>query len=178
MGSRAVRNRRCHGTFINRIGELLAAAVVLVAASQASAESTTVKRTAKAGYETPIWVHARWDKNCEVVRPLILHLDEPPRHGIVCAKVEQITIKSIYKGAARHCIGRRISGIRVYYLSKLDYAGRDEFKYTARYLPLQRTIQINVIRADKRDRRVVPPDIAANERQEPGPIPACGALIS
>jgi hypothetical protein len=177
-----VRDRRNQGTWIGWFGRTIAAAVVLVAVAEAQAEITRpavhLKRTAKSGHETLIDGHIRWDNNCEPLRPIILHLDHPPSHGIVCAKVEQTTIKTVYKGTATHCIGRTIPGVRIVYLSKPDYVGPDEFKYTYERLGLKRTISINVVRADKSSRGAIPGDLAANEKQEPGAIPACSGLVS
>lgn len=163
-------------------GKGIAAALVLLVAGEAQAEITKpavhLKRTATSGREAPVADHIRWNDKCEPVPPIILQLDQPPSHGTVCVRVEPITIKNMFNGTAVHCIGSTIDGIRIIYLSRVGYVGPDEFKYSYQRLTLKRTVSINVVHADKGRRAATARDTAGHEKQQPGAIPACGALVS
>jgi hypothetical protein len=47
--------------------------------------------------------------NCEAAAHPAVHLDEPPRHGDVCAEIENIKIRSMYYGTQSQCIGRDVA---------------------------------------------------------------------
>jgi hypothetical protein len=126
--------------------------------------------------------HAGWNKDCEGIAPPPVLLFDPPRHGRVCVRSEQIKITSMYAGTQGQCIGRHVRGVRLIYQPEGDFAGEDSLLYAVQYPAVLRTIAVKVSVAayQAQTLNVVPSDVVAPPRQasgSPEPIPACTELL-
>ena len=157
----------------------------LVAQAQTSAER--IAKTGKAAQPILIREHAAWDEDCAGVPYPAVRLDEPPRHGAVCARVENVTVRYMYAGTVAHCVGRVVRGLRLYYFPRAGFAGSDGLQYSVRYPSAERTVAVTVTvapgQASAADANVT--DIAGplagplrEPRQKPGPVPACSEQMS
>ncbi len=124
--------------------------------------------------------HAGWNANCDAIAHPALYLDEPPRHGSVCARVEDIKISSIYVGTESQCIGRRVRGVRLVYRPDAGFIGGDGLRYAVQYPFRRRSVAVNVTVADEVPVAPVPSSMAAPPalaRQASGPMPTCTELM-
>lgn len=117
--------------------------------------------------------HAGWNRRCEAIAHPALYLAEPPSHGHVCARIEDIKISSMYLGTESQCVGHRILGVRLIYRPDPAYAGDDSLRYAAQYPGALRAfkVRIAVTAPGSVHSGIVAP--VSQERQSPGPVPAC-----
>ena len=98
---------------------------------EALAQEEQLSKTGQAGQLILIREHAGWNRNCEAIAHPALYLSEPPRHGQICARIENIKISSMYVGTESQCIGRLVRGVRLIYRPDAAYAGDDSLRYAA-----------------------------------------------
>jgi hypothetical protein len=153
----------------------------LVAQAQTSAER--IAKTGKAEQPILIREHAAWDEDCAAVPYPAVRLDEPPRHGALCARIENVTVRYMYAGSVPHCVGHVVRGVRLYYFPRAGFAGSDGLQYSVRYPSADRTVAVTVTvapgQASTADTKIT--DIASplrEPRQQPGPVPACSEQVS
>lgn len=147
---------------------------------EALAQEEQLSKAGQAGQLILIREHAGWNKNCEAIAHPALYLSEPPRHGQICARIENIKISSMYVGTESQCIGRLVRGVRLIYRPDADYAGDDSLRYAAQYPSVLRAIQVQVAVAADAASAVPSNTIGAPiapVRQVPGPIPDCAEPI-
>lgn len=157
----------------------LAALSVLAPDAQAQQEEQ-LSKAGQAGQLILIREHAGWNKNCEAIAHPALYLSEPPRHGQICARIENIKISSMYVGTESQCIGRLVRGVRLIYRPDAAYAGDDSLRYAAQYPSVLRAIQVQVTVAANAASAVPSNTIGApmaQTRQAPGPVPDCAEPI-
>ncbi len=171
------------GTFCGAVRFAILAAVASAIfpgmAGTAGAQEEQLSKIGQADHAIIIREHAGWNQSCEAIAHPALYLYEPPRHGSVCARVENIKIHSMYVGTEAQCIGRLVRGVQFIYRPDAGYAGDDSLRYAAQYPSVLRMASVTVT--------VTPyPPIAASSdviastprsRQAPGPVPACEELI-
>lgn len=117
--------------------------------------------------------HAGWNRRCEAIAHPALYLAEPPSHGNVCARMENIKVSSMYVGTESQCVGHLVLGVRLIYRPDAAYAGGDSLRYAAQYPGALRTIQVQIAVAPQ---GAAPSNVVApvsQARQAPGPVPAC-----
>jgi len=117
------------------------------------------------------------------MEPPEVYLDKPPDHGTVCFRVGNIKLAHITTGNATQCLGRKMSGVRVIYLSRWRYAGPDELRYTVVFPTVRESIyvELSIVSNQAGSSGTIPPDISApssEASQSPGPMPECAALTS
>jgi len=117
--------------------------------------------------------HAGWNRRCEAIAHPALYLAEPPSHGSVCARIEDIRISSMYVGTESQCVGHRVLGVRLIYRPDPAYAGDDSLRYAAQYPGALRAIQVRIAVAAPGAAPSVIVAPVSQERQAPGPVPAC-----
>jgi hypothetical protein len=125
--------------------------------------------------------HAYADDNCIPGDPPAVEIEAPPRYGIVCfRRVDDVSLQYPLPGsAARHCVGEKVSGVRIIYLPRNGYTGADTFRYTA-YFAQRFRFSYNVNLTIVPD---VPPSpgavrIVIGATQLRGPMPPCIVLVS
>jgi hypothetical protein len=136
-----------------------------------------------ADHQILIREYAGWDHNCEAAAQPGVHLDEPPRHGNVCAEIGNIKIRSMYYGTQSQCIGRDVRGVRVIYRPYPGYSGADGIRYSEQYPSDRRPVSVTVTLMPEQQaaRRALPSSVAApapDAQQLPGPVPACAEFVS
>jgi len=134
-----------------------------------------------AGQPIVLREHAGWNRDCEAVAHPALYLSEPPRHGKVCARAENIEISSMFVGTEAQCIGRLVRGVRLIYRADAAYAGKDSLRYAAQYPSILRAIQVQVmVTATAGTSSGAAPSVIVEPvqlRQMPGPVPDCAEAI-
>src|SRR5450432_3871290 len=93
---------------------MLAAAILFGLAVGAYADEVRLSRAAANGYPYAIEGYSWVDPNCELSQLPPLNLDEPPKHGIVCYKIQDGLAKPPF--AKPSCAGRMVKGATMYYL--------------------------------------------------------------
>ncbi len=153
----------------------------LVAQAQTAAER--IAKTGKAEQPILIREHAAWDQDCAAIPYPAVRLDQPPRHGAVCARVENVTVRYMYAGTVPHSVGRIVRGLRLYYFPRAGFAGSDGLQYSVRYPSADRTVAVTVTvapgQASAAGAKIT--DIAGRLREpqrQPGPVPACSEQVS
>ncbi|MDO8874876.1 MAG: hypothetical protein Q7V40_02070 [Pseudolabrys sp.] len=149
----------------------------LVYEARAQEEQLTI--AGRSGNAIIIREHAGWNRRCEAIAHPALYLAEPPSHGNVCARIENIKISSMYVGTESQCVGHLVLGVRLVYRPDVAYAGGDSLRYAAQYPGALRTVQVQ-IDVTPHAAGAVPPSIVApvsQARQAPGTVPACAEPI-
>jgi hypothetical protein len=161
---------------------ILAAATagcLLVLACQAGTLEEQISRTGAADHSIVVREHAGWDMDCGPIDHPALHLDEPPRHGHVCARIQDIKIHSMYVGTELQCIGHLVRGVQLIYRPDAGYAGDDALRYAAQYPSVLRTVSV-LVTVTPGAPNAAPSSIATPlppTRQPSGEIPACDDLM-
>jgi hypothetical protein len=148
----------------------------------ARAQEEQLSKTGEVDHQIIIREHAGWNMDCDAIAPPALYLDGPPRHGHVCARIENIKIHSMYVGTELQCICRVVRGVQLIYRPDAGYAGDDGVRYAAQYPSVLRTVSVNVtVRAYPAGApRAAPSSIATPTpppTQSSGPVPACEDLV-
>ncbi len=140
---RRIFNRRGCKLDLNLSGALCAAALAaFVLPAQAGEE-----QLAKAGAANrPLLIreHAAWNMDCRAVPYPAVRLERPPRHGAVCARAAEITIRTMYAGTEAQCIGRVVQGLRLIYFPRPGFTGSDRLQYSVQYPSVRRSVSVTV----------------------------------
>jgi len=151
-------------------------------AFEAQAQEEQLSKIGQANHPIVIREHAGWNKDCDAIAHPALYLFEPPRHGSVCARIENIKIHSMYVGTESQCIGRLVRGVQLIYRPEAGYAGNDSLRYAAEYPSVLRTVSVivTVTAFPPGEPSAVPSNITAPmppTRQSSEPVPACEELV-
>ena len=161
---------------------VLAAVIIMCLSgflSDAQSEEEQLSKTGEIDHQIIIREHAGWNMDCAAIAYPALYLNEPPDHGRVCARIENIKVHSIYIGTESQCIGRVVRGVQLIYRPDPGYAGNDALRYAARYPSILRMVSVMLTLT------AYPPGAAPSsmttpvrqQRQSSGPVPACDELI-
>ena len=145
----------------------------------AGAQEEQLSKIGQADHSIVIREHAGWNKSCEAIPHPALYLYEPPHHGSVCARIENIKIHSMYVGTEAQCIGRLVRGVSFIYRPDPGYAGDDSLRYAAQYPSVLRMVSVTIT-VTPSPASAASSDVNASTprlRQPPGPVPACEELI-
>jgi hypothetical protein len=173
---------RRHFMSVGALGGAIAFAFyVLPLPCEAQTPEEQIARIGQADHSVVIREHAGWDMECAAIAHPPLYLKEPPRHGSVCARIQDIRIRSMFVGTQSQCIGRVVRGVQLVYRPDAGYVGEDRLRYAAKYPAVLRPVSVLV---------TVTPDPFATSgaepsslsaptpaRQAPGQIPACEDLV-
>ena len=161
---------------------LLLAACLSGLASATQAQEEQLSRIGQADRPLLIGEHAGWSRDCVAIAPPTLYLSEPPRHGSVCMRVENITIHDMYVGTESQCIGRSVRGVRFIYRPQQGYMGNDGLRYAAQYPSVLRSVSVAIMVTAQPPAAsgTAPSGIAATSPQAPQsltPVPVCDELV-
>jgi len=146
--------------------------------SDAQSEEEQLSRTGEIDHQTIIREHAGWNMDCATIAHPALCLNEPPDHGRVCARIENIKVHSIYVGTESQCIGRVVRGVQLIYRPDPGYAGNDALRFAAQYPSILRMVSVMLTVTGIGRRGAIEPDHTCSAtRQSSGPVPACDELI-
>jgi hypothetical protein len=151
--------------------------------SPAAAQDGHLTKTTEWAKAAVILGYGRANQNCEGVEPPALYLDKPPDHGTVCFRKSNIRLREVIVGGLPQCVGRKVRGVSVVYLSRWGYAGSDNLAYTVVFPQARHSVHVDLTVLSNRPNApgTVPADIsspAAESPQSPGPMPECTALVS
>lgn len=141
---------------------------------QVSIEAITARTKSIGGF-------ARESTRCETVIPA-LHLDDPPQHGSVCYRIEELDKRAAKWSSGppglKGCPNQYVIGVRIFYTSRAGHVGHDRLRYRAAVRPIQiRVVNIR-IHSPVGDS---PLDAASSKFEVPqsrGPIPPCSTPVS
>jgi hypothetical protein len=171
--------RLCHGAKLFAILATIIPAFLLDTSHGAHAQEEQLSMAGQAGHSILIREHAGWNMDCEAIEHPALYVVDPPRHGKVCARIENVRIRSMYVGTESQCIGHLIRGVRLIYRPDAAYVGDDGLRYAAQYPSVLRTISVKVTvtagASSTLPHNIVDP--MPRLRQMPGPVPACAELV-
>jgi hypothetical protein len=108
------------------------------AAVTASAQpvTATLSRTVQSGVKTEVAEHVGFNRSCEA-QHVVAKITRPPSHGTATTAEENKTLpEKTELGGAQPCAGKSAPTAVIYYQSKPDFKGTDQFRY-------QRTHQDN-----------------------------------
>jgi hypothetical protein len=108
------------------------------AAVTASAQpvTATLSRTVQSGVKTEVAEHVGFNRSCEA-QHVVAKITRPPSHGTATTAEENKTLpEKTELGGAQPCAGKSAPTAVIYYQSKPDFKGTDQFRY-------QRTNQDN-----------------------------------
>jgi hypothetical protein len=151
-------------------------------AREAAAQEEQLSKTGQANRPILIREHAGWNMDCEAIAHPALYLFAPPRHGRVCARIENIKIHTMYVGTESQCIGRMVRGVQLIYNPDPGYSGGDGLQYAAQYPSILRAVSVNVtvtayppVAPSAAPSNIIAP--LPQPRQSLGPVPACDELV-
>lgn len=178
-----MRMRRFHRHDLGIVAALLVAGLVgfIVPVRAQDNGNEQVVRAGSPNRPVVIREHAGWDRDCAAIAPPVLTLDAPPRHGYVCARAEDITVRSMVVGTEAQCIGRLVRGVRLIYRPDLGFRGDDGLRYAALYPSLRRSVSVSVTvggqGAPADITGSLPTHLTAPSHQPAGPVPPCADLL-
>jgi hypothetical protein len=146
------------------------------------AQGKLTKNT-RAGQALLVDGYARSDNNCQGLDPPKITIDQPPEHGIVCWRRGDLLLKTTIESNFAHCLGRKIDGFHLIYLSHKDYTGSDHIRYTVQFPTTQYSVEVtlNVLPDRAKSSLAAPADTNASAGETPqpsGPIPPCPTPVS
>ena len=104
--------------------------------ASAQAVAASLSRTAQSGIKTEVAEHVGFDKSC-VPQHVVVKITRPPTNGTATTTEENKALPAKTElGGVQPCAGKSAPTAVVYYQSKPDFRGIDQFKY-------QRTNQDN-----------------------------------
>lgn len=165
-----------------RLAGALLGAAVCVAAGAARAIDAAEEQLAKSGQADRTVIireHAGWDRNCDAVAHPALYLDEPPRHGSVCARLAEIRIQTLAAGTQGQCIGRVVRGVRLVYRPDAGFAGGDGLRYAVQYPSQRKSVAVSIaVTPEPPSATNAQASVGAPPSHQPaGPVPACAELL-
>ena len=140
---RIFNGRRCkHHHIVSGATLIAMAAFTLPLLARARGEQLV--KAGAANHPLIIRKHAAWDMDCRAVPYPVLHLDQAPRHGAVCARVAEIAVQSMYAGTEAQCICHVVQGLRLIYFPQPGFTGDDHLRYSVQYLSVRRSVAVTV----------------------------------
>jgi hypothetical protein len=159
------------------------AVAAMMFCDSAAAQEEHLNRIAKAAQDTSIAGYTRTNAACEGIDPPTLYFDKPPEHGVVCWSSADIRINWVVESNMSHCVGRIARGVAIRYLSRRDYAGPDNLRYTVHFTKVNHTVSVTVtVRpggpGPSKMQSCDVDTMEAERSQSPGPMPRCVLLMS
>jgi hypothetical protein len=104
--------------------------------TSAQAVAASLSRTVQSGIKTEVAEHVGFDKSC-VPQHVVVKITRPPTNGTATTAEENKSLPAKTElGGTQPCAGKSAPTAVVYYQSKPDFSGTDQFRY-------QRTNQDN-----------------------------------
>lgn len=175
---------------IKGIAAFVMLAVCLSTSCGATEPLKQLSRSGMSGQPIYLGGYMRIDKSCDGLNLPKAVLDVPPAHGTLCYEIRQITRPKLTKPVNMfgnpwlypQCVGRRVRGIGVMYVSAAGYAGPDTLKYKINFGKAEAWLQVDAtvnVRAGEANLAKGAPLVETpRSPQQLGPIPRCVALIS
>ena len=107
----------------------LTACVIAISLAAAPATAASLSRTVPTGVKTKIATHAALDGSCKP-QHIVLKITTQPANGSVTMTQENIAQPDVTPlGGPQRCAGTVTPTVVLYYQSKPDFTGQDQFKY-------------------------------------------------
>jgi len=102
---------------------------VVVLAALAPAMAASLSSTAPSGVKTQVAQHNAYNRDC-VAQHVVLKITTPPANGTATVAQENKVVPEVARlGGPQSCAGHTIPTAVVYYRSKPNFKGTDQFKY-------------------------------------------------
>ena len=102
---------------------------VLVLAALAPAMAASLTATVPSGVKTQVAQHNAYNNEC-AAQHVVVKITTPPTNGTVTAAEESKVVPQFARlGGPQSCAGHTMPTAVVYYRSKPDFKGTDQFKY-------------------------------------------------
>jgi hypothetical protein len=102
---------------------------MLVVAASTSAVAATLAATAQTGVKTRVSEHVGFDGAC-APQHVVLKVTSPPANGeVTVAEETRVLPEKTKLGGVQKCAGKSAPTAVVYYTSKANFKGTDQFKY-------------------------------------------------
>ena len=175
---------------VTAVAAFVMLAVCLSTSCGATKPLEQLSRSGVSGQPIYLGGYRRIDKNCNGLNLPKAVLDVPPAHGALCYEIRQIMRAKLTKAVNifgdpwlyPHCVGRRVRGIGIMYVSAAGYAGSDTLKYKINFGKAEAWLQVDAtvnVRAGEANVFTGAPLVETPlSPQQLGPIPRCAALIS
>jgi hypothetical protein len=93
------------------------------------AMAASLSATAQSGVKTKVSMHAAFDRSC-VPQHVVVKITTPPANGSITTTEESAVMpKNTKLGGAQPCAGKSAPTATLYYTSKPNFRGQDQFKY-------------------------------------------------
>jgi hypothetical protein len=160
-----------------------AIAFLLLGFGSVVADNQRLVIRARAAHDAVITGYARSNSSCDAIEPPELYLEKPPAHGTVCFRTGNVQLRAVIVGNLAQCLGRKVRGAIVVYLSHLGYAGSDNLRYTVIFPDARHSVEVDVdVQSDRSNRSEAPSAGTgapiSQAPQLPGQMPRCAALVS
>jgi hypothetical protein len=91
--------------------------------------AASLSSTAPSGVKTQVAQHNAYNRDC-VAQHVVLKITTPPANGTATVAQENKVVPEVARlGGPQSCAGHTIPTAVVYYRSKLNFKGTDQFKY-------------------------------------------------
>jgi hypothetical protein len=102
---------------------------VLMFAALAPAMAATLTATVPSGAKTQVAQHNAYNRDC-VAQRVVVKITTPPVNGTVTIAEEDKVVQPVTKlGGPQSCVGHTMPTAVVYYQSRANFKGADQFKY-------------------------------------------------
>ena len=109
-----------------RVFGSLLAALIVAAPMHAWAKTARYSANVQSGVSDLVYFFAGAKPDCSFLT-VDVKIVKNPRSGRVTPKIENRAMERLEAGGARHCVGRTMRAIALYYQSAPGFRGRDEF---------------------------------------------------
>jgi hypothetical protein len=145
----------------------------------------TIQTTAPSQEDVRIFWRTHGDGHCAEGVETSFEVLKPPRHGIVCFRIETAVVQVEFKGAAsQSCVGASTLGRAVCFRPATAFIGEDSAQFQVRDGPnrvlravASATIAITPPLSPAASQTRAPSD-AKEDGQAPGPMPRCPDLVN
>jgi hypothetical protein len=122
---RSIQGRQSRSSIFFVLAMLAMVPACFAQGKPAAGEITVTTRTSE---EAVINGHVFADSTCAAIEFPWLLLIKPPDHGVVCYRIEEFEVaQDSFTDQA--CVGRRVSGVNIFYLAHPGYTGPDSLRY-------------------------------------------------
>jgi len=154
--------------------------MVSVCFAQGKPAAGEITVTTGTSEEAVINGHVFADSTCAAIEFPWLLLIKPPDHGIVCYRIEEFEVaQDSFTDQA--CVGRRVSGVNIFYLAHPGYDGPDSLRYDTISSRGREPVSVSLTVLPDKPTSSVKAGIKGSRDASPmlvGPVPICSAPVS
>jgi hypothetical protein len=179
LNGRPTGARKLNGCGASGFAAALALGLALGAGSQSAvADPLRYRRAVLGSEEAVIGIGTRFNKACLNIGVPQVVLDVAPEHGFVCIRSGTVKPRNLLFGTAAQCLDTPMKGVQIVYRSRTGFTGNDRLGYTMKFPRGERHYAVDLRVSVAGGNGNSQDNAAILERQPPGPMPECAALVS